>query len=530
MVTRRTFLGYSLASTAAVGLLGHRPGLANTRGGTLIIAQNPEPTVLTTGLTTAPATQLISPKIFDGLLYLSPQNGPQPQLAESWSFSPDGLQVTFKLRPGVLWHDGRPFTSADVAFSVMEVWKKYSSRGRSAFPNVQSVETPDPLTAVWNLSRPTPYLLSALNARDSQVLPKHLYAGTDILNNPANTAPIGTGPFRVKEWVRGNYLTLERNPDYWQSGKPLLDQVIYRFIADPSSVSAALETGAVHVAYADTLSNSEIKRLKHHPALTVHDRLNTYGGTGIMAFEFNLQRPEFQDVRVRQAFAHAIDKQFILDNILLGQGTTADSPIPKNFPQFYSADVPQYPFDLKRAEALLEEAGLKRDKDGVRLRIRNDPSPSAAYQQTANFLRSSFAKIGVKLDIRNQDYAQFIDRIYGRYDFDTNLSPASTAPDPAIGLQRFYWSKNIHSGVAYSNATHYSNAQVDALLEQAQVDNDPQRRWDLYHQVQKKVLEDVPRIPIVSSEDALLARSTVQNLTDSTGGGFIGNLSNVTLG
>ncbi len=252
----------------------------------------------------------------------------------------------------------------------MQVWKKYSSRGRSAFPNVQSVDTPDPLTAVWNLSRPTPYLLSALNARDWQVLPRHLYAGTDILNNPANIAPIGTGPFRLKEWVRGNYLTLERNPAYWQTGKPLLDQVIYRFMSDPSSVSAALETGSVHVAYADTLSNSEIRRLKNSPALSVIDRLNTYGGTGIMALEFNLQRPQFQDVRVRQAFAHAIDKDFILKHILLDQGTIADSPIPKNFPQFYSAGVPQYPFDLKRAAALLDEAGLKPDKDGIRLRIK----------------------------------------------------------------------------------------------------------------------------------------------------------------
>ena len=530
MFNRRTFIGYSLVSTAAAGLLGQRLSYGDTPGGTLIIAQNPEPTVLTTGLTTAPATQLISPKIFYGLLYLSPTNGPQPQLAESWSFSPDGLQVTFKLRPGVLWHDGQPFTSADVAFSVMQVWKKYSSRGRSAFPNVQSVDTPDPLTAVWNLSRPTPYLLSALNARDSQVLPRHLYAGTDILNNPANIAPIGTGPFRLKEWVRGNYLTLERNPAYWQTGKPLLDQVIYRFMSDPSSVSAALETGSVHVAYADTLSNSEIRRLKNSPALSVIDRLNTYGGTGIMALEFNLQRPQFQDVRVRQAFAHAIDKDFILKHILLDQGTIADSPIPKNFPQFYSAGVPQYPFDLKRAAALLDEAGLKPDKDGIRLRIKNDPSPSPLYQQTANFLRSSFGKIGVKLEIRNQDYAQFIDRVYGRYDFDTNLSPASTAPDPAIGLQRFYWSRNIQSGVAYSNATHYSSPQVDALLEQAQVDNDPVHRRDLYHQIQTRVLEDLPRIPIVSSEDALLARRDVQNLTDTSGAGFIGNLSNVRLG
>ena len=530
MITRRTFMGYSLAATAAYGFLGQRLAFADVIGGTLVIAQYPEPTILTTGVTTATPTQLVSPKLFDGLLYLSPDNGPQPQLAQSWSFSPDGLTVTFKLRPGVRWHDGKPFTSADVAFSVMQVWKKYSSRGRAAFPNVLSVDTPDPLTAVWNLSKPTPFLLSALNARDSQVLPRHLYEGTDILNNPANTAPIGTGPFRFKEWARGNYLVLERNPDYWQSGKPLLGQVIYRFIAEPSAVSAALETGAVQVAYADTLSNSEIKRLKGNPALTVHDRLNTWGGTGIMALEFNLQRPEFQDLRVRQAFAHAIDKTFILNNILLGQGTTADSPIPKNFPQYYSSEVPQYPFDLARAEALLEAAGLTRDKDGVRLRIRIDPTPSPIYQQTANFLRSTWAKLGIKLEIRNQDFAQWIDRIYGRYDFDVNLSAAATAPDPAIGLQRFYWSKNIQSGVAYSNATHYSNPDVDALFEQAQVEGDPKRRWALYHEVQTRVLEDLPRIPVISTEDALLTRNNVQNLTDSTGGGFIGNLADVRIG
>lgn len=529
MVSRRTFLTYSLASTAAYGLLGLRPTFAASKGGTLIIAQSPEPTLLTTGITTATATQLVSPKIFDGLLYLSQGNGPQPQLAESWSFSPDGLQVTFKLRPGVLWHDGKPFTSADVAFSVLEVWKKYSSRGRAAFPNVVSVDTPDALTAVWNLSKPTPYLLSALNARDSQVLPRHLYEGTDILNNPANTAPVGTGPFRVKEWVRGNYLTLERNPTYWHAGKPLLDQVIYRFIAEPSAVAAALETGAIHAAYSEALSTSEVKRLKGNADLSVIDTLNTYGGTGIMALEFNLQRPAFQDVRVRQAFAHAIDKDFIVKNILLGQGTTADSPIPKNFPQFYSSDIPHYPFDLERAEALLEAAGLARDKDGIRLRIINDPAPTAVYQQTANFLRSTFAKIGIKMDIRNQDYAQWIDRIYGRYDFDINLSAAATAPDPAIGLQRFYWSQNIKAGVAYSNATHYSNPQVDDLLEQAQVQTDPVRRWELYHQVQARVLEDVPRIPVISTEDALVARRSVLNLTNTMGGGFIGNLSEVSL-
>lgn len=525
MPTRRALLRWSMVGAGA-GLLGPRLSLAGAPR-TLIIAQNPEPTVLTTGLTTAPATQLVSPKLFDGLVYLSPDNGPQPQLALNWETSADGLQVTFHLRPNVTWHDGQPFTAEDVAFSVMEVWKKYSSRGRSAFPNVTSVDTPDPLTAVWHLSRPTPYLLSALNARDSQVLPKHLYAGTDILANPANTRPVGTGPFRLKEWVRGSHLVLERNPNYWQPSAPALDQVIYQFFAEPSAVAAALETGAVHVAYADTLANNDIRRLRDNPALSVIERLDTWGGTGIMALEFNLQRPVFQDIRVRQAFAHAIDREFVLRHILLGQGSTADSPIPRNFPQFYSGDVPHYPFDLQRAAQLLDEAGLKPGADGIRLRVFNDPSPSSAFQQTAQYLRSNLAKIGVRLEIRNQDYAQFIERIYGRYDFDTNLSPASTAPDPAIGLQRFYWSKNVQPGVAYSNATHYHSDTVDQLLERAQVDTDPQRRWQLYQQVQQQVLRDLPRIPIVSGEDALVARRGIEGLTDTTGGGFIGNLAAV---
>lgn len=525
MPTRRSLLRWSVVG-AGVGLLGPRLTQAAAPR-TLIIAQSPEPTVLTTGLTTAPATQLVSPKLFDGLIYLSPDNGPQAQLATHWETSADGLRVTFHLRAGVTWHDGQPFTAEDVAFSVLEVWKRYSSRGRSAFPNVVAVDSPDPLTSVWHLSQPTPYLLSALNARDSQVLPKHLYAGSDILSNPANTRPVGTGPFRFKEWVRGSHIVLERNERYWQPSAPALDQVIYRFFGEPAAVASALETGAVHVAYADTLASTDVRRLRDNPALTVLERLNTWGGTGIMALEFNLQRQVFQDLRVRQAFAHAIDREFVLKHILLGQGSLADSPIPRNFPQFHTSDVPGYPFDLARAAQLLDEAGLKPGTDGVRLRVFNDPSPSSAYQQTALALRSNLAKVGVRLEVRNQDHAQFLERIYGRYDFDTNLSPASTAPDPAIGLQRFYWSKNIQPGVAYSNATHYRSDAVDQLLEQAQVETDPQRRWALYQQVQQQVLVDLPRVPIVSGEDALVARRGIEGLTDTTGGGFIGNLSAV---
>jgi peptide/nickel transport system substrate-binding protein len=501
---------------------------APRRGGTLVIAQHPEPSVLTTAITTSPPTQQISAKVFDGLVSLTPTNGPQPQLATAWTVSDDGLTVTFRLRPNVRWHDGKPFTSEDVAFSVMEVWKKYSSRGRSAFPHVERVDSPEALTSVWHLSKPTPYLLSALNARDSQVIPKHLYAGRgDVLANPANAAPVGTGPFRFVRWDRGNQIVLKRNDDYWDTGKPYLDQVIYRFIPDSAGVSAALETGSVQVASGDNVAVSEVARLRGVPSLQVHPRVPSYGGTGIMAFEFNLNRPVFRDLRVRQAFAHAIDRDTILRNVYRGLGTTADSPIPKNFPQFYSGDVPHYAFDLKRAEALLEAAGLKRNAQGVRLTVYNDPSPSPTYLQTAYLLRSHLARIGVRLEIRTQDFAEWLNRIYTRNDFDTNLSGASTAPDPAIGFQRFYWSKNRQPGVAYSNATQYANAEVDALLEAAQVELDPAKRHAQYVRLQQLVLTDLPRIPVISTETVVVASKQVRGLVESDTGGYLGNLAEV---
>lgn len=169
---------------------------APVRGGQLIVGQFPEPAVLTSGINTAGPTANISGKIFDGLLTYDFDFRPKPQLATAWEVSPDGRTIRFTLRPGVTWHDGHPFTSADVAFSVTEIWRKYHARGRSTFANVTSVETPDPLQVVLDLSQPAPFILNALVATESQVLPRHLYEGTDILANPHNIAPIGTGPFR----------------------------------------------------------------------------------------------------------------------------------------------------------------------------------------------------------------------------------------------------------------------------------------------------------------------------------------------
>jgi len=496
------------------------------RGGTLVIGVGREPTLLTSAITTAGPTQTVSGKVFDGLLSYDVDLSPRPQLATRWETSADGLAISFQLRPGVKWHDGQPFTSADVAFSVMEAWKKYNARGRATFANVERVDTPGPLVAVLRLSKPAPYILRALSSVESQVIPRHLYAGSDLLANPHNNAPIGTGPFRFVRWERGRQLVLERNPDYWDAGKPYLDRIVFRQLPDPAAAAAALETGAVHLS--SELPLSDLAGIAAKPRLALHRRTAS-AGSGITGFEFNLERPLFQDVRVRRAIAHAVDRDFLLKNVWYGYGTVAQAPIPKPLAEFHTEDVPTYPFDLKRAEALLDEAGYKRKANGIRFSFTNDPNATGAVlSQTAQVLRSNLARIGVRMEVRQQDFGEFVNRVYTRRDFDTTIYSASAGPDPAIGTQRFYWSKNIQPGVAFSNGAAYRSAEADRLLEAAQVETDPAKRRALYVRFQQVVETDLPKIPLISSETVVVAQKSVRDFL-TTGEGSSGNFANAWL-
>jgi peptide/nickel transport system substrate-binding protein len=495
MVTsRRDLLGAGLISMLpAAGYAAETP----VRGGQLIIGQYTDPPMLTGALTTAGASQFVSGKIFDGLLTYDLNMTPRPRLAVAWSNSPDGRSLAFRLRPGVSWHDGKPFTSADVAFSVLEVWRKYHSRGRSTFANVVAVDTPDPLTAILRLSKPAPYILSALSALESQVVPKHIYAGTDILTNRANIAPIGTGPFRFVEWKRDEYIALERNPNYWDKGKPYLDRVIFRILPNPDAHATALETGEIHLTE-DVVPIHEIARLTTSGRILL-DSTDYPCISRSSGLEFNLDRPALADVRVRQAIAHAIDREFIIRNIWQGYAKPAISPIPGNQISFFTPDVPLYPYDLKKAAALLDQAGLKPGQDGVRLTVNLDPTPGGAQEtRIGEYIRNALGNIGIRANLRNQDFASFVRRIYTNRDFDLNISGGQMGPDPVIGTQRFYWSKNFQRGIAFSNGAHYDSPAADSALERAQSETDPIKRRADYVEFQRIAQTDLPRIPLIS--------------------------------
>lgn len=513
-LSRRTFIKHSTILAAAAGLSGHASGLFAATDGTqtLVVSQFPEPTVLTNALTTDGTIYTVTSKLFDGLLSYDTQRQPVPRLATDWHVSADGLVYTFNLRAGVTWHDGQPFSADDVAFSLQNIWRKFNSRGITTFAPVSKVETPAPLQVVITLSTPAPYLLSALSSTDAQVLPKHLYDTGNPLTNPYNIKPIGTGPFKFERWDRGVSINLVKNEQYWDKGKPHLDNLIFRIIPDLTAASAALETQAVQLA---SVALSNVKRLRNVPQLQVSEISAPYS-PGLVGFEFNLEKPVFQDARVRQAFAHAVDRDFIVKNIYFGFAKSAYSAIPSSMSDFYDDTVPRYPFDLAKAEALLEEAGLKKGADGVRLTVYNDPNPANETLQIAHYLRSNLAKIGVKLVIRSQDFPEYVNRVYTRRDFDTTLISATAGPDPVMGTQRFYQSSNFKPGIAFSNGARYANPRVDELLAQGQGEVDPVKRKALYAEFQQIVLTDLPKIPLVSPTVVVVTQKQLMDFFNSS--------------
>ena len=535
--SRRRLLQAGAAASVAAGALAPLGSLsraaaaaaaAPVRGGTLVISLAPEPQHISAAFLTTMQTTMIAGKISEGLVWFDDQLQPRPELAEAWAFSDDGLSLTFQLRREVRWHDGEPFTSADVAFSLLEVWKKLHPGGRLAYASVRDVETPDPHTAVLRLDRPTPYLLSFMNVYGAQVLPRHRYEGTDLLQNPLNRAPIGTGPFRFKEWVRGSHIALERNPDYWQPGLPWLDSVVFRFIPEAAARSVALSSGEVQMALASNIPISNLNQFADTARYTINRSDGAYLAS-IQLVQVNVRRPPLADRRVRQALMYAIDREALLKVVFRGLGRVASSPIPSTVPAFLSAAGRQYPLDLKQSAALLDAAGLRPGADGKRLKLSLDlGGGSLEATRTAEFIRQSLSRVGIDLELRVSDAGVHLKRVFGDADFDLFLTSLHNLPDPSLGVQRWYWTRNIVAGVPWSNGSGYSNPELDRVMEAAAIEADPARRRALIDQWQAIVQEEVPILDLVEL-DWTTVTSTRYRKTRAQGDGLYASLADAWL-
>ncbi|MEH2549812.1 peptide/nickel transport system substrate-binding protein [Bradyrhizobium sp. AZCC 2262] len=480
--------------------LSAEPGRADTipaRGGTLVALLDPEPAGLVAGISISAPAVAVSANVFDGLVEYGDDFALRPSLAESWESSADGTQILFRLRKDVSWHDGKPFTSSDVQYSLLEVTKKTHPRGNAVFANLIDVEVPDPHTAVLRFSRASPVVWAAFNGTEVQILPRHLYEGTNPLTNAWNAKPVGTGAFVFREWVRGERIVLERNPSYWDKGRPYLDRIVFRTVRDAGSRAAALETGEAQYGVMNPVSLAEAQRLRGSSTLTVQTR-GFEGPAPLYFFDFNLRRKPFQDIRVRQAFAHAIDRDVLAKTVWYGFAKPASGPIPSYQSQIYAADTPQYRFDPQKAEALLDEAGVKRGADGVRLRIDHVPVPYGEdYLRAAEYYRQALKRIGVELTIRNFDLPAYLRVIFTNYDFDTHSAWYSAYPDPQIGVQRRYWSQTIKKGTPSSNATGVADPAIDAVIEKIQIEDNVDKRRALIREFQRLAQQEVPSINLL---------------------------------
>lgn len=508
---------FRLASAAAVAsaLTVSPVAYAETPqpGGTLTAIVQPEPVILTAALNTAAPTGSVSGNIFDGLVDYDTGLTPKPALAEKWETSPDGLSITLHLRKGVLWHDGKPFTAADVKWTLENVWKTIHPRNQATFAKVQKVETPDDVTVILRLSEPSLAILSSLNSNGAQVLPKHLYEGTDVLNNPYNNKPIGTGPFVFKEWKKGEYIVLERNPNYWDKGKPYLDKVIYKVVPDAAARSAGFEKGEIQYGALSPVPLKDAERLAKLPNLKVET--SGYEWLSPWLFlDFNVERGPLKDPRVRHALARAIDRKAIASVVWYGFAKPATSPVPSSLAVFHDASAANDAFDVKSAEVLLDESGFKKGSDGARFSLFIDYIPYGDdYKRTAEYIKQALKRVGVDVTIRTQDTAAFTKRVYGDRDFDLQITWFAAFSDPQIGVTRAYWSASIGKNIPWTNGSGYRNPEVDQIISRVQGEADASKRVALFKDFQKIVLNDLPTLPLVELKFFTVQAANLKTLT-----------------
>jgi len=523
MAQQSSFLTLSrrrlLTGTAA--LLGAsalpRAALAQDRGGRLIVAADSEPRNLNPAVVASNGVFFVSSKVVEPLAEAS-YDGPDglaPRLATAWEGSDDGLSVTFRLREGVTWHDGTPFTSADVAFSALNVWKPLQNLGKVVFADLEAVDTPDDLTAVFRFSRPTPFQLirNALPPLTS-VIPRHVFEGTDLAAPPTPEQMIGTGPFKFTEYRQGEYYLLSRNEAYWAEDLPYLDEILYRVLPDRASAGNALEAEEIHLAAFSAVPLAELARIAQEPGLVVY--ANGYEAlTYQLVVEINHRTPQLADLRVRQAIAHAIDKAFVVDTIFLGYAKPSTGFVPQYDTQFYTDDVEIYDFDVGEANRLLDEAGYSRGTNGVRFSLRLLPAPYFAETVAfGDYLRQALAAIGIDAVIQNNDSAAHQRAVYTDHAFDLAVGPPVYRGDPAISTTILFQS-GIPAGTAFSNQGGYANPQVDALIAEAATTIDADARSEIYRRLQRLVSEDLPLINVAEWGFITVARSAVMNVSNN---------------
>lgn len=479
------------------------------KGGVLNSIVQPEPPTLMLGLNQQGPTQTVAGKIYQSLLTYDQKLNPLPSLAKSWTVSPDGLTYTFKLFENVTWHDGKPFTAKDVVFSTNVFLKEVHPRARAVFARCESITAPDDFTVEFKLKEPFPAFIQSFEVSSAPMVPAHLYEGTDFRANPANATPIGTGPFKLKEWVKGSHIQLVRNENYYKAGLPYLDGITFRVIPDAASRSLALESGQVQQTQYSDVEPFEVPRLKTLPNLELSTK--GYEFVAPMSWlEINHRVKPLDDKRFRKAIAYAIDRKFIRDKIWFGLGRVPTGPI-NSVVKFYDPKVTTYEPNIEKAKALLDEMGLKPDAKGVRATVKIMPMPyGETWTRLGEYLKQALGKAGIAVTLESTDAAGWSQRV-ANWDYEITTNFLYQYGDPALGVARTYISDNIRKGVLFTNTMGYSNPKVDELFAGAAREVDNAKRQAMYSEVQQILSDELPVVWLLEMEFPTFLDKRVKN-------------------
>jgi len=518
-LNRRAFLrvtgtAAAAASVGAAGLFGRRGSVTAAdpkRGGTLRILQI-EPAVGFNPVLEGgnwPETQRM---VYNGLTDFSPTSELVPGLARSWTVSEAADTFTFQLTPGVKFHDGHDLTAEDVKFTYeMVVDSTVGSPFAGYLPNLKSVEAPETGAVTFKFNGPNVLFMPALSALG--IVPKHLWSGTDAKKNPYLVKPVGTGPFMLKEWQRSDHLTFGANPNYFRKPRPYLDQVIFKVVPDAATGIEAFKNGELDAVFSQGvpggLPYGQVRQLvQAKPANMVVSEFN-------QAFSqllwMNCAKPPFDNVKVRRALAHAINKELIIKTLLQGFGQVQQSII-GDLPGLKWAHDPGihgHEYNPAKANQLLDEAGLpKRGSTRFPLTIL---ATEGFRVKLSEALKAMLAAVGIESSIKSYTWATYIARI--RQDRDTAGAIwtifNSRQVDPSVSVINLS-GKGI--GPAGENWSQWNNPKATELIEGARSVADPARRKPLYAQVQRIVEEEVPVIPLYSAVGIDLWYQYVQGL------------------
>jgi peptide/nickel transport system substrate-binding protein len=476
-------------------------------GGTLNAVIQPEPPGLMLGLVQNGPTQMIAGQIYESLLRYDKNLDPMPSLAKEWTKSEDGLTYTFTLQDNVLWHDGEPFTSEDVVFSVDEFLRETHPRLRASLVHVESIEAPDEKTVVFTLKQPFGPFLGIFEVGTMPMIPKHIYEGTDYANNPANNTPIGTGPFKFEEWVRGSYIHLVKNEDYYMEGKPHLDEIYYQVIPDAASRAVAFETGQVDLLPGGSVENFDIPRLTAMDNVCyTNDGWEFFGPHSWMWM--NMHEGPMTDKNLRKAVMHALDREFARDALWNGNGTVATGPV-SSVTRFYEPGTPDISYNPEKAKEYLAQS----DYDGTPLQILPLPY-GETWQRWAEAVKQNLAEVGIESELVATDVAGWNQRT-GDWDFDLAFTYLYQYGDPALGVSRTYVSSNIAKGSPWNNVSGYVNEEVDRLFAEAAIQASDEDRQALYTQVQNIVVDDVPVAWMLELQFPTIYRCDLKNVVST---------------